>query len=207
MTEAEWLAYTEAFRHLLNVRHYASVRKLRLVAAGFARWLQTLPPYEDARPCADLIEEVADKPQSWTEIESRIWLLPGSSWSLSHTLASDDVVGQEVSKMLFYATCDLRNHVGNADSAHRTMVELLHDVFGNPYHIVALNPSWLRWNDGVVQKLAEAIYRDHRFADLPILADALEDAGCTDAPLLAHCRGDDIHVRGCWVVDLLLCKW
>jgi hypothetical protein len=41
------------------------------------------------------------------------------------------------------------------------------------------------------------------FADLPILADALEDAGCTEAAVLAHCRGGGEHVRGCWAVDLL----
>jgi hypothetical protein len=65
------------------------------------------------------------------------------------------------------------------------------------------DPSWLAWNDGTVAKLAAAIYDERRFADLPILADALEDAGCADAAVLAHCRGGGEHVRGCWVVDLL----
>ena len=62
------------------------------------------------------------------------------------------------------------------------------------------------WNDGTVRKLAQAIYDDRRFADLPILADALEEAGCADAAILAHCRGGGEYVRGCWVVDLLLGK-
>jgi hypothetical protein len=57
-----------------------------------------------------------------------------------------------------------------------------------------------------VQKLAKSIYDDRAFDHLPILADALEDAGCTDAAILEHCRGPGPHVRGCWVVDLILGK-
>ena len=64
--------------------------------------------------------------------------------------------------------------------------------------------SWLAWNDGTVVKLAQAIYDDRAFDRLPILADALEDAGCQDADILGHCRQQGaVHVRGCWVVDLL----
>src|SRR5262249_60028660 len=81
---------------------------------------------------------------------------------------------------------------------------LLREIFGNPFRPTpALYPRWLAWNDGTVAKLAAAIYDGRRFADLPILADALEEAGCTDAAMLAHCRGGGEHVRGCWVVDLL----
>jgi hypothetical protein len=83
---------------------------------------------------------------------------------------------------------------------------LLRDLFGTPFRAAALDPAWLAWNDGTVAKLAAAIYDARRFADLPILADALEDAGCTDAAILAHCREPGEHVRGCWVVDLLLGK-
>ena len=71
---------------------------------------------------------------------------------------------------------------------------------------VALNTAWLAWNDGTIPKLAQAIYDDRAFDRLPILADALEDAGCTDADILGHCRGGGEHTRGCWVVDLVLGK-
>jgi hypothetical protein len=54
--------------------------------------------------------------------------------------------------------------------------------------------------------LAQAIDDERAFDRLPILADALEDAGCTDADLLNHCRGPGLHVMGCWVVDMLLGK-
>jgi hypothetical protein len=80
------------------------------------------------------------------------------------------------------------------------------DIFGNPFRPVAIDPGWLAWSDGTVRKLAQATYDDRRFDLLPILADALEEAGCTDADILAHCRGPGPHVRGCWVVDLLLGK-
>jgi hypothetical protein len=67
----------------------------------------------------------------------------------------------------------------------------------------ALHPAWLAWNGGTVPRLAEAIYREEAFDRLPILADALEEAGCTDAGLLGHLRGSGPHVRGCFVLDLL----
>jgi hypothetical protein len=53
---------------------------------------------------------------------------------------------------------------------------------------------------------AEGIYADRAFDRLPILADALQDAGCENPDVLGHCRGDGPHVRGCWVVDLVLGK-
>ncbi|MBI1831034.1 MAG: hypothetical protein HYR84_06255 [Planctomycetes bacterium] len=57
-----------------------------------------------------------------------------------------------------------------------------------------------------VRTLAQTIYDERRFADMPLLADALTEAGCTDANILNHCRQPGEHVRGCWVVDLLLGK-
>jgi hypothetical protein len=69
-----------------------------------------------------------------------------------------------------------------------------------------IHPSWLAWNDGTIRKMAQVIYDDSAFDRLPLLADALEDAGCDDADILSHCRTPGEHVRGCWVVDLLLGK-
>ena len=63
-----------------------------------------------------------------------------------------------------------------------------------------------RWLTSTVLDLARAIYVERAFDRLPILADALEDAGCDSADVLAHCRGEGPHVRGCWVIDLLLGK-
>ena len=71
---------------------------------------------------------------------------------------------------------------------------------------IALDPDWLAWDSGMVVKVAQAIYDERAFDRLPILADALEEAGCHDADILQHCRQPGEHVRGCWVVDLLLSK-
>jgi hypothetical protein len=77
---------------------------------------------------------------------------------------------------------------------------------GNPGRSVPIAASWLAWDGGTVPRLAQAIYAGRAFDRLPILADALEEAGCTDADLLGHCRGPGPHVRGCWVMDRLLGK-
>ncbi len=58
----------------------------------------------------------------------------------------------------------------------------------------------------MVPKIAGTIYDERSFHDMPILADALEEAGCANTDILGHCRGDGPHVRGCWVVDLILGK-
>jgi hypothetical protein len=87
--------------------------------------------------------------------------------------------------------------------ARRTQADFLRDIFGNPLHPVPLDPAW---RTTAVLGLADAIYAERAFDRLPILADALEDAGCENADLLAHCRGPGPHVRGCWAVDLILGK-
>lgn len=80
---------------------------------------------------------------------------------------------------------------------------ILRDIIGNPFRPVTFDPAW---QTSTVTALAQAIYEEQAFDRLPILADALEDAGCTTADILGHCRGDGEHVRGCWVVDLVLGK-
>src|SRR5262249_18379904 len=79
--------------------------------------------------------------------------------------------------------------------------QLLRDIFGNTFRPVTLDPAW---RSSTVTSLAQAIYEKRAFDRLPILADALEDAGCDNADVLGHSRGGDEHVRGCWVVDLVL---
>ena len=69
-----------------------------------------------------------------------------------------------------------------------------------------IDAAWLQWNDGTVRRLAEAIYKERAFERMPLLAEALMDAGCDGEDLLDHCRRTGPHARGCWVVDLLLGK-
>jgi hypothetical protein len=65
-------------------------------------------------------------------------------------------------------------------------------------------PAWLEWNSGAVRQIARSIRDDKRMADLPILADALQEAGCTDERLLGHCRTPGHPAGGCWIVEVLL---
>ena len=88
----------------------------------------------------------------------------------------------------------------------KTYNDLVRDIFGNPFRPPVVNRAWLTWRDGAVVKLAETIYFERRFADLADLAAYLDAAGCTDETILNHCQGRGPHVRGCWVVDLLLGK-
>ena len=92
--------------------------------------------------------------------------------------------------------------------ANAEVTALLRDVFGNPLRPVTVDPSWV--ND-TVTSLAEAAYQERVMPEgaldgtrLALLADALEDAGCTEATILGHLRAPGPHVRGCWAVDLLL---
>jgi hypothetical protein len=89
------------------------------------------------------------------------------------------------------------------ESLQEELCNRFRDVFGPSE---PLDSAVLAWNDRAVPHVAQAIYDERDFARLPILADALEDAGCTDDAILAHCRGGELHVRGCWVVDLILGK-
>ena len=82
-------------------------------------------------------------------------------------------------------------------------LKLLRDIFGDPFRPVAFDPAWR--TDAAVGVAAQ-MYARRDFGAMPILADALEDAGCDDAEVLGHCRAPGVHVRGCWVVDLVLGK-
>jgi hypothetical protein len=84
--------------------------------------------------------------------------------------------------------------------------KLLREIVGNPFRPVLIDPAILHWNNAMIPQLAHVIYDERRYEDLPILADALEEAGCTNPEILDHCRGPEPHVRGCWGVDLLLGK-
>jgi hypothetical protein len=90
---------------------------------------------------------------------------------------------------------------------------LLRDIFGNPFRPASLSSATLRWNDCTACRIAQVIYDVRQLpagtldtTRLAVLADALLDAGCDDEELIRHCRSTGPHVRGCWVVDLVLAK-
>jgi hypothetical protein len=87
---------------------------------------------------------------------------------------------------------------------HRTVsLSLLRDVLGATTRRTAFSPAW---RTSIAVALADTMYAARDFANMPVLADALEEGGCDNADVLAHCRGPEPHVRGCWVVDLVLGK-
>jgi hypothetical protein len=100
----------------------------------------------------------------------------------------------------------VRRSRGHSDDAAR-IIAAFRDVVPNPFRTPApLTAAVLAWNGGQVANLADGIYRQRDFEALPVLADALEEAGCTDQALLNHCRSAGGHVLGCWVVDQVLAK-
>jgi len=88
-------------------------------------------------------------------------------------------------------------------AGRRKMCELIRDLFGNPFYRADFDQNW---QTSTVTALAECIYAQRSFEAMPILSDALEDAGCNDREILRHCRAGDLHARGCWVLDQILEK-
>jgi hypothetical protein len=90
----------------------------------------------------------------------------------------------------------------NAERAAQCVV--FRELFGNPFRHLPLDDAWLSWNDGCIPKMVQAVRNEQRFHELPILADALMDAGCQHGPLLAHLHSPGPHHLGCWALDALL---
>jgi hypothetical protein len=87
------------------------------------------------------------------------------------------------------------------EAVESSQAELLRDIFGFPYRPIPYSSDW---RTDTALELARQMYESRDFSAMPILADALQDAGCDNDDILAHCRGSGPHVRGCWVVDLVL---
>jgi hypothetical protein len=91
---------------------------------------------------------------------------------------------------------------GDERARERTLQTVyLRDIVGDPFRPKAIDPTWRTTN---VRQLAQTIYQQRAFDRLPIVGDALEDAGYTSQDMLDHCRQPGLHVRGCWTLDLIL---
>jgi hypothetical protein len=134
----------------------------------------------------------------------------GVIFQLGQERLAAGVVADATSDAVACSTLDAGGDRSAADAAKHAesiaQCHLLRDIFGDFFRSVFVAPAWLSWNGGTIAKLAQALYEDRAFHRLPVLADALNEAGCTDADILGHCRQPGPHVRGCWVVDLLLGK-
>jgi hypothetical protein len=225
MTVQEWLECTDPQKmlhdlaslnpqgnRLSRMRSPIPDRKFRLVAVACGRLIEQHIPREVGLAAINVAERFADgkataadlkaaKRATWaawqafrgqptsTALWTAAWV---ADWKVVNA-ASQAVSGVEVLE-------------GRSDGLRTRLCTIIRDIFGNPFRPVAINPAWLAWNDGTVQKMAQAIYEERAFDRMPILADALEEAGCTDEQILMHLRGGGEHYCGCWVIDLLLGK-
>jgi hypothetical protein len=221
VTEGEWLTGTNPRDMLGPFWEGIHDRKLRLFAVAACRQTWHLLTDERSRQAVEAAEVVADggdKPEddnmdldelaeiaaAEMEEESLAWYAAlAARWSVytGFRYSVIEVVQNKVVYELLGGWRGVQEVV-----APPLMAELLRDIFGNPFRPVALNAAWLSWADATVPRLAQVIYDERAFDHLPILADALEDTGCTDTTILDHCHGPGPHVRGCWVVDLILGK-
>ena len=105
---------------------------------------------------------------------------------------------------MFSYSLALAGYRGSEDEAYGFMGDVFRDIFDNPFRPVTFSPEW-RTDTAVA--IAREMYESRDFSAMPILADALQDAGCDSDDILNHCRNPKgVHVRGCWVVDLVLGK-
>ncbi len=150
-------------------------------------------------PCSDApVSHVLSEADwlAWSEPVSLLRPFAGRErkFTLLHEAALQARLGQMLDPSESAARPDPRKH----------LCDLIRDVFGYPCRQLGFGEAWLTRHADTAVKIARCIYDEDRFADLPVLADALEEAGCTNPHILGHCRGPGPHVRGCWVVDLLL---
>lgn len=212
MTEAEWLACKEPLPLLEFLRGKASDRKVRLFACAFGRAVRESQHLLGPSTVA-VAERYADGLASEAELtsERRQWAaLPEdrAPVAVSAYAGAWEVVEwlTHVHQVMKIDPDEYRHFPIPADAVLQRAVHLLRDIFGNPFLPLSLSPAVRQWNESTVVKLAQAVYEERAFDRLPILADALLDAGCDHADILNHCRQPGVHVRGCWVVDLLLEK-
>jgi hypothetical protein len=229
LTEAEWIASEDPKPMLSSLRGALSRRKLRLFACACCRRVWHLLADERSRSAVELAERYADGQADdrhlvAAEAMARAVFLAlpweGNGRAGPAKLAASAVSGATIAdpensdsgtvfgmetEAGFAMNAVLPAWLAATDPAaeRAAQAELLRDILGTPFRRVAADPAWLT---PTVRALAEGIYEDRAFDQLPILADALEDAGCEEADLFTHCRSSGLHALGCWAVDLLLGK-
>lgn len=231
MTADEWNTSTSLGELLNACALPEGSRKLRLFNAAAARRVAAVMPDDHARHLVDLAEQRADDllaEQDWLRavVETLDPYLGneaardgagGATFGVLMNLHQTDprsilrLADSVIEARAFLAyTGGYPTEVGAEEWVRRAMESENSDlcgifrcVCGNPFRRVTLDPEW---RTSTVRSLAEGIYRDRAFDTMPILADALQDAECDNADILNHCRQPGEHVRGCWVIDLLLGK-
>lgn len=234
MNESEWLAATDPTPMVDFLKDKATDRKLRLLGVACCRRIEQpflrhepLPQWQNGgRLAVDTAERHADGQASDEELYNageEAEFCGGSEYNPFRYLTMTDradllqvayvarngLAGWELLRLRdpddpAHLTEESSVEFDSINSQERiAQANLLRDIFGNPFRKVKFNK---KWRSSTVVALAKEIYEAKAFDQLPILADALQDAGCENEDILTHCRGPGPHVRGCFVVDLLLGK-
>jgi hypothetical protein len=217
MTEAEWLACDDLQQLIKARRHAGYDRKLRLFACACVRNVNDRLPDGAWLTAVEIAERFADAPGCRADLDdmyhtaTRAWGEANQEWSAIISTGMS-VLSPEAGHAALLASAHsckvglpkgtISRKVAMAAVRQRNLI-LFRCVFGNPFRPVTFAPEW-RTDTAVA--LAAQMYEAPDFSALPILADALQDAGCDNEDVLSHCRGGGPHGRGCWVVDLVLGK-
>ncbi len=219
MTEDEWLHSANSSQLLDSLAGNTSSRKLRLFACACVRHVWHLLSDERSRHAVVVAERFADGLVNLKELinardEAREakqqfkWPVGPPTAFRAAGAAQDAVRDSDRGAARNCASETARalseqdtNYCDAGELAHQLI--LLRDIFGNPFRLVIVDPSWLA---PAVVGLASYIYEERAFERMPDLVSVLEARGCKDRSILQHCRQREEHVQGCWVVDLLLGK-
>jgi hypothetical protein len=220
MDEAEWQTCNDLAAMLEFLRGKASERKLRLFACACCRRIWHFLSDKRSQLAVEVGEKCADgkttDEEQFNAYEAAC-AAKYDAWCVAYengdfpAVAASYVLGHDPSAALVASTTVLvgDDPRGRKPKEMAFQGNLLRDIFGNPFRPVAIDPACR----AAVTNLATAAYEErhlpagHLDPDRQaVLADALEDAGCTDADILGHLRDPGPHVRGCWVLDLLLGK-
>lgn len=188
--EASWDTLATSAEMLQLVMRTLSERKLRLLTCLVCRHLPVSMLEERNRLAVEAAERYAENLVVKRELK-KVARMSELAW-LAHL---------EPQLALYEARRQLQKE--DPDQLEAVVTSAIREVVGNPFRKRELRHTWLRANGGLVRRLAEAAALEGDFGVLPVLADALEDAGCTEEVLLDHCRQAGEHARGCWAVDLL----
>jgi hypothetical protein len=217
MTEAEWLACGagEPPDRMLDMLKHANGcagnRKLRLFACACCRRYHDLLSTAETRHALETSEKVADRLVQFALMYAArraIKVLAprtAAQWASNCAHFTASRIAKEAALSAYSTSREVGRALGESYStSFGHYAALLLDIVGNPFCPATLSPSW-RTDTAVA--LAQQMYEGREFGAMPILADALQDAGCDNEDVLNHCRDTSLtHVRGCWVVELVLGK-
>jgi hypothetical protein len=200
--EADWLACTDPELLLRFQPDWPNSRKCRLFACACLRvaWIDVTDArsrhaVEVAERLADGLADANEVKQARKEARAAAATLQG----VPHVIVAASSVLDDRAPAIHAARIVIGQPWRKASSL---IASLFRDIAGNPFRPPRpLSPAVLAWNDGTVPRIAAGIDAERAFDRLPILADALEDAGCNDEALVEHCRSPGPHVKGCWAVD------